>query len=111
MAGDRVRISEWYAPVEGQSTFNCSHDFIEITNCGTVDYPLDNIYLGVVTEKTEDGTVKAYITPFRLSGMVKAGSSYLIRGKQRLDLSSPLAYVKVSTYDYELWSNKELLSL
>jgi hypothetical protein len=100
--GDRVRISKWYIPNKNQTKFNCSHGFIEITNCGTDDYPLDNAVLHIVKEDPTDSTNKISFK-FNLKGTVKAGSSYIIRGSQYVDINSALAHVKVPNYNYELW--------
>lgn len=112
--GDRIRVSQWYIPSSNQTKFNCTHDFIEITNCGSEDYPLDNANIGFVKikkvkdEVTEEDKNVATIDSFRLKGVVPAGGTYLIRGKQRLDLISPIANVKVPTFDFELWlDNKQ----
>lgn len=105
--GDRVRISEWYIPTSTQTQFNCSHDFIEITNCGTDNYPLNSAKIFFVKEKDGNKTIES----FDLTGTVKAGGSYTIRCKQHLDLNSPIAHVKVKEYDIELWKNGELYDL
>lgn len=105
--GDRVRISEWYIPNLGQTQFNCTHDFIELTNCGTVDYPLGNAVVYLL--KKVD--TKYQVEKFELDGVVPAGASYLIRGKQRLDLDSEIAHMKISTYDKELWKDGSLYDM
>lgn len=105
--GDRVRISEWYIPTATQTQFNCTHDFIEITNCGTVDYPLGNAVIYLL--KRVDGTYT--VEKFALDGVVPAGGSYLIRGKQHLDLNSEIAHMKISTYDKELWKDGSLYDM
>lgn len=105
--GDRVRISEWYAPIKGQKQFNCSHDFVELTNCGTDDYPLNNAKIFFVKTVNE----KKQIDSFQLHGTIKAGSTYTLRCKQHLDLNSPIAHIKVKNYDEDLWLNNSLYSL
>lgn len=105
--GDRVRISEWYVPTETQTQFNCSHDFIEITNCGTDDYPLSDTKIFFVKTVNGEKTIES----FPLTGVVKAGSSYTIRCAQHLSLTSPIAHIKVANYDLELWKNNSLYEL
>lgn len=118
--GDRVRFGSWYVPTESQAQFNCSHDFIELVNSGTVDYPLDNSVLVVLKGKnlnyTASGDTKSYLSDatldfFPLSGVIKRGSSYLIRAARRLGAGDPRIHVDVKTYDKELWKNQELFSL
>lgn len=108
--GDRVRISKWYIPNKNQNKFNCSHGFIEITNCSTFDYPLNNAVLHIIKTDPQDATNRVSYS-FELDGIVKGGSSYIIRASQYIDLNSPLAYVKVSEYDYELWKDNQLFDL
>ena len=110
--GDRVRISKWYVPIQRQTTYNCSHDFIELANSGTVDYPLDNAYLHLcVVKKGDDGewttgdSIKYEDKVYKLSGYIPAQGTYLIRAKQRLDVNSDVAYIKVDSYDIELWND------
>ena len=105
--GDRIRISKWYVPIDGQTAFNCSHDFIELANSGTFNYPLDNAYLHLCILNNGKYSDKVY----KLSGYIPAEGTYLIRAKQRLNLDSDIAYVKVDSYDVELWDNKELQDL
>lgn len=113
LKGDRVRISSWYIPNATQTAYNCTHDFIEITNSSTMDYPLSSAILAVIYHSnSKDDTLTGYsIKEFPLSGTVKAGSSYLIRGKKHLDYSSSLATVKVESYDYELYDGNSQYSL
>ena len=119
--GDRLRISSWYAPIKDQLKFNCSHDFIELTNCSTEDIPLDNIKLHIVKNLALKNPIDGSYVPldpkdpflysFLLNGYIPAGGTYTIRGKQRLSIDSQQAYVKVNSFDYELWDNSELLDL
>lgn len=87
IVGDRIRFASWYFAQPNQKQFDCSHDFIEIVNCGTVDFPLHYSKLCIITQNdtTKDITAvnaKNYsVHEFNLTGGVKAGSSYLIRGK------------------------------
>lgn len=112
--GDRVRLSSWYRPNSGQTAFNCTHEFIELTNSSTMDYPLDNAILGIIKLENADAATfeqKYKLYEFSLTGMIKAGSSYLIRAKQWLDYNSSLATVKITSYDYELYENKQQFSI
>ena len=120
--GDRLRISSWYCPINNQIKFNCSHDFIELTNCSTYDIPLDDIKLHIVKNLALKTPIEDSYFPlapnenpilysFQLKGVISAGCTYTIRGAQRLSLESSQAYVKVDSYDYELWVDNELLDL
>lgn len=113
LKGDRVRISSWYIPNEGQTAYNCTHDFIEITNSSTMDYPLSTAILGVIYHaNSKDDSVTGYsVKEFPLSGTVKAGSSYLIRGKKHLDYNSSLATVPIKSYDFELYEGNSEYAL
>lgn len=116
--GDRVRFGSWYTPIKNQSVFGCSHDFIELANSGSDDYPLENARLFIIkgdieSEEVNNETnvylVNASIHKFTLTGIIKAGSTYLIRGLQH-QVDSPV--INVNSYDYELRdSNKNLFSL
>lgn len=119
--GDRVRFGSWYVPVKDQTTFGCSHDFIELANSGSVDYPLEGSRLFLVkgsieTETTGEGenqTVSNYLVDaslhkFTLKGVIKSGSTYLIRGKKH---EGNTFVINVDSYDYELREGNDLFSL
>lgn len=115
--GDRVRFGSWYVPVANQSNFGCSHDFIELANSGSNDYPLEGARLfiikGKIIKEDIDGTISNYLTnitvhKFYLSGQIKAGSTYLIRGEKHYGKSF---VINVDSYDYELWNDNTLFSL
>ena len=116
--GDRVRFGSWYTPVKNQNDFGCSHDFIELANSGSDDYPLENARLFIIkgdieSEKEGNETsvylVNASIHKFTLTGTIKAGSTYLIRGMKH-QVNSPI--INVNSYDYELRdTDKNLFSL
>ena len=112
--GDRVRISAWYRPNAGQTAFNCTHEFIEITNCSTADYPLEDAVLGIIMPGNASASTfkeQHILHEFPLTGTVKAGSSYLVRAKQLLDYGSSLATVKVTSYDIELYEGTSPFSI
>jgi hypothetical protein len=106
--GDRVRFGSWYIPTSTQQVFNCTHDFVELANSGSVDYPLDNTVIGFIQFVSVNGKNTAKIDMFTLSGKIKAGGTYVIRMKKHLDSDSALAHIKVDNYDIELWKNKDL---
>ena len=119
--GDRVRFGSWYVPIIGQTAFGCSHDFIELANSGSVDYPLEGSRLFLVKGSIEQETtgegdkqtvsnylVDASLHKFTLKGVIKSGSTYLIRGKKHEGNSF---VVNVDSYDYELREGNDLFSL
>lgn len=102
--GDRVRFGSWYIPTNDQVTFNCTHDFIELANSGTTDYPLEGARLYIVKGDTYQIDSKQYLIDasldkFILKGVIKAGSTYLIRGAKHTTKED---IIKVDSYDYEL---------
>ena len=78
-----------------------------------MDYPLSTAILGVIYHaNSKDDSVTGYsVKEFPLSGTVKAGSSYLIRGKKHLDYNSSLATVPIKSYDFELYEGNSEYSL
>lgn len=115
--GDRVRFGSWYTPVKNQTVFGCSHDFIELANSGSDDYPLEGSRLFVIKGDIESETVNsttdsylvnATIHKFELTGVIKAGSTYLIRGAKH---AGRAFVIDVDGYDYELRNDTELFSL
>lgn len=120
--GDRVRFGSWYTPKLGQTTYGCSHDFIELANSGSKDYPLEGARLFIIkgkiisetTSNAEDKPIISYylseasVHKFILSGVIKAGGTYLIRGVKH-NSKSPV--VNLDSYDYELRQNQQLFSL
>ena len=119
--GDRVRFGSWYVPVKDQTAFGCSHDFIELANSGSVDYPLEGSRLFLIkgsieketTGEGENQTVSNYLVnaslhKFTLKGVIKSGSTYLIRGKK---YEGNTFVVNVDSYDYELREGNNLFSL
>lgn len=116
--GDRVRFGSWYIPKANQTTFGSSHDFIELANSGSKDYPLEGARLflikGQIITETENGKsypylIGASIDKFILTGTIKSGSTYLIRGQKHNENNF---VINVDSYDYELRDpEKELYSL
>lgn len=121
--GDRVRFGSWYIPTKDQTKYSCSHDFIELANSGSVDYSLEGARLFLIKgrvfkEETTDPkdnkkTVVNYLTDASiekhvLSGIVKAGSTYLIRCENH-SVKNPI--INIDSYDCELRDSGKLVSL
>lgn len=108
---DRLRIGSVYAPSAGQKVYGCSHAFVELENTSHQDIPLSGCYLhfasGICTDTTtgQDAVEEHCIA---LSGVIPAGGTYLIRGKQYTDTDQANCFIKVDNYDLEwYWSKGE----
>lgn len=101
-------INEVYCGGQGSEDCMCSHNFVELANGSTEDINLNGIYL-LYTDGTPYGGgtngYKWHTLP--LSGVIKAGSTYLIRGAKCNDYNSQ--FIDVNTYDQEWFSNGELI--
>lgn len=82
----------------------CSHNFVELSNLTTIDINLSGMSLQYVGNIGNDWKV------LPLNGVIKAGSTFLIRGAQCSVLSSPTTKLLVDKYDME-WklNNGELI--
>lgn len=89
-----------YCGGENTGIAKCSHSFVEIFNSGDSDYNLGGAYL-LYTDCSHNSTsdVGYYWKILRLDGVVKAGSTYTIRGARcnRDDAS----FIKVDSFDQE----------
>lgn len=94
--GDRVRFGSWYSPNIGQTEYNCSHDFIEIVNSGTKDFPTNNIKLRIFRY---DSSLSFEDISLSENGCVPKQSSYLIRCMER-NIENPRINLKY--YDLNL---------
>lgn len=110
LGADRVRISAVYSPYKSQAkdgVYGCSHGYIELENTSDQDYPLDGFYLHY-TYPSANGR---QIVHLPLKGVIKAGSTFLIRCKQYADFNDKSCFIKVDTYDMEWYLNGELLDI
>ena len=105
---DRLRISSFYAPITTDEKHGCTHSFIELENSSPVDIPLTGVYLHFYnpTENNYQGGVHH----LALDGVIKAGSTYLIRGAKHAEFDDESAFIKVKTFDKEWYENKQLVS-
>jgi hypothetical protein len=106
---DRIKIGSIYAPMEGQKTFGCSHAFVELENTSDRDFQLSGCYLhyatGICTTETSgNDAIKEY--SLALTGVIPAGGTYLIRGKQYSDFEQANVFVKVDSFDQEWYVAK-----
>ena len=106
LLSDRLKIGAVYAPIKNREIYSCSHAYIELENTSDQDINLKGCYLHVIyQEKTKE----IYSLP--LTGVIKAGSTYLIRGKQYAEFNDANTVIKVDTFDQEWYINGELIDL
>ena len=105
---DRLRISSFYAPITTDEVHGCTHSFVELENTSDKDIPLNGIYLHFFNpaENNYDGQVHH----LELDGVIKAGSTYLIRGAKHAEFDDVSAFIKVKTFDKEWYENGKPVS-
>ena len=97
---DRVKIGAIYAPNASLSTHGCTHAFIELENTSDKDFLLDGCYLHYATGVS--GTAADIQTyHLALSGVIPAGGTYLVRGKQYTEPFQANCFINVETFDKE----------
>ena len=107
LLSDRLRISSFYAPLKTDVVHGCSHSFIELENTSDVDIPLDGIYLHFyipAIDGVEDSNIVHHLA---LDGVIKSGSTYLIRGAQHAEMDDESTFIKVDSYDKEWYYKKK----
>lgn len=106
---DRVKIGAIYAPRPGQTSFGCSHAYIELENTSDRDFLLTGCYLHYATENSR-GELSIWHLP--LEGVLPGGGTFLVRGKQYSDSFQANTYISVDTYDMEWYIGEgELIDL
>ena len=108
---DRIRISSFYAPLETDTVHGCSHSFIELENSSPYDFPLKDIYLHFYNPgaiyNSSTGTYSGKVYHLALDGVIKAGSTYLVRGAKHIGRDDDVnCFIKVDTYDKE-WYDED----
>ena len=113
LLSDRLRISSFYAPLKTDTVHGCSHSFIELENTSDVDIPLEGVYLHFYKPAIDDefGSIKSdsnKVYHLALDGVIKSGSTYLIRGAQHAEMDDESTFIKVNSYDKEwYYKNKD----
>lgn len=108
---DRVKIGAVYCPRVGNTKFGCSHAFIELENTSDKDFPLDGCFLHYL-HPNKDNFVQLDVEHLALSGILPAGGTYLIRGKQYADPKTDAdVFINVDTFDKEWYIDGELIDL
>lgn len=85
---------------DSHSFQSCSHNFIELGNGEDKDISLDNLYLLYCDRSDNHFTHK-----LKLQGVIKAGSTFLIRGAQ-CSIKTNTTLINVDTYDME-WRDED----
>ena len=105
---DRVKIGAFYAPFKDAKVHGCNRAYIELENTSDKDFQLQGCYLHV-TQPSTDSQQVVYHLP--LTGVLKAGSTYLVVGKEYAPIDDANVVIKVSSFDQEWFVNKELIDL
>lgn len=106
---DRVKIGAVYCPLITDVKHGCSHGFIELENTSDKDIPLEGMYLHYLHPGEGNASIVEHLG---LKGILKSGSTYLIRCKKYADVENTSdVFVQVDSYDQEWYVNKELLDL
>ena len=110
LKADRIRIGAIYAPLTSDLIHGCSHAYIELENTSDIDYNLEGCNLHIIRF---DKSLNYYIKhTLKLKGILKGGSTYLIRGKKYIiNDNDPNCFIHVDTYDQEWYVNNELIDL
>ena len=110
LKSDRIRIGAIYAPLVSDIIYGCSHAYIELENTSDVNYNLEGCGLHFIKYDTENAHYIKYTLP--LHGIIKGGSTYLIRGKKYISNDNdPNCFIHVNTYDQEWYVDNELIDL
>ena len=81
----------------------CSHNFVELSNLTKADINLS----GMTLQYAIDGSDWKVLP---LQGVIPAGGTFLIRGKQCSKMDSPTTKIKVKSYDMEWYLDGSLIS-
>lgn len=104
---DRIKIGSLYMPINTDIIHGCSHAYIELENTSDIDYNLTGCSLHFIHPSTNN---QYYVdSQIKLNGIIKGGSTYLIRGKQYTSFDDPNCFIKVASYDQEWYENKQLI--
>lgn len=109
LASDRLKIGAFYAPLESDTVFGCTHAFVELENTSDQDYNLENYilhYAGPIigTDTSGNTIVTQAVYHLALKGTIPAGGTYLVRGKRYTQDNLPQTFIKVNTYDIEWYA-------
>lgn len=106
---DRVLITSVYCPLASDTKFGCTHGYIELENTCDSDIPLEGCYLHFLRPNNTGGFEVLHLP---LKGILRSGSTYLIRCKKYADPSlNADVVINVDSYDQEWYINGELVDL
>jgi hypothetical protein len=100
LLSDRLKIGAVYAPIPDRTLFGCSHAYIELENTSDQDINLKGCSLHVAYKEDTNKVFKLDLT-----GTIKAGGTYLIRGKQYSKFEDVNTVIKVTSFDQEWYIN------
>ena len=105
---DRIKIGAFYAPFKDTKVHGCNRAYIELENTADKDVQLQGCYLHI-TRPNADNQQVVYHLP--LTGVLKAGSTYLVVGKEYAPIDDANVFIKVKSFDQEWFIDKELIDL
>lgn len=97
-----LNINSIYCGGDGGDTCLCSHNYVELSNSSPNDISLNGLHL-LYTDHTEDGESGYIWKVLHLKGIIKAGSTYVIRGARCNKDKDSL--INVSDYDVIWYDN------
>ena len=105
---DRIKIGAFYAPFKDAKVHGCNRAYIELENTSDKDVQLQGCYLHLTCPNADNQQV-VYHLP--LTGVLKAGSTYLVVGKEYAPIDDANVFIKVKSFDQEWFIDKELIDL
>ena len=105
---DRIKIGAFYAPFKNDKVHGCNRAYIELENTSDSDFQLQGCYLHITQPNTDNQQI-VYHLP--LTGVIKAGSTYLVVGKEYAPIDDANIFIKVTSFDQEWFVDKELIDL
>lgn len=111
---DRIKIGSIYCPLTTDIKHGCSHAFVELENTSNKDFPLDGCFLYFISpedpENYNSTANKLKEEHIALKGWLRAGSTFLIRGKQYADKNNDVnVYISVDDFDMEWYGKNGLI--
>lgn len=109
LRSDRLKIGAIYAPIVNRTLYGCSHAYVELENTSDQDINLSGCTLYVLYKETESNGGEEKLLCLSLTGVVKAGGTYLIRGKKYASFEDVNTVIKVKSFDQEWYDNGTLV--
>lgn len=102
---DRIKIGAIYLPLKTDKIFGCTNAYIELENTSNKDFQLRGCYLHWAHIDDVRGMVVDHL---KLTGVIPAGGTYLIRGVKYAEANDANTFINVDTYDQEWYINNKL---